>query len=92
MRRAIGVRVGLLLLLFAEAMRGDAVVTNARDRVGLLNVGAVNADALAIMSPRASVLDVTILFLFSARVMFDHSYSIYGLSNAMKSRDDEAAR
>ena len=54
----MGWRVGLLLLLFAEAMSGDAVVTNARDRVG----GAVNADALAIMSPRARVLDVTILF------------------------------
>ena len=59
----MGRRVGLLLLLFAEAMSGDAVVTNARDRDGLLNVGAVNADALAIMSPRARVLDVvTMLF------------------------------
>jgi len=57
MRRAMGWRVGLLLLelegVFAEARKGDAVVTKAR-----VEVGAVNADALVIMRPSAMVWEM----------------------------------
>jgi len=51
MRRAMGWRVGLLLLLLfpglvADARKGEAVVTNAARVVGLLNVaGDWNAEA-----------------------------------------------
>ena len=66
MRRAIGWRVGLLLLLllldvFAEARKGDDAVTNAV-RVG--NVVVVNADVFVIMRPSDNVREIGAIVCF----------------------------
>ena len=62
MRRAIGWRVGLLLLLdvFADARKGDAEVTNAR----VCNVVVVNADVFVIMRPSDNVREIGAIVCF----------------------------
>ena len=62
MRRAIGWRVGLLLLLdvFADARKGDDAVTNAC--VG--SVVVVNADVFVIMRPSDNVREIGAIVCF----------------------------
>ena len=64
MRRAIGWRVGLLLLfmlldVFADARKGEAV-TNAR----VCNVVVVNADVFVIMRPSDNVREIGAIVCF----------------------------
>ena len=69
MRRAIGWRVGLLLLLlmlldvFADVRKGEAEVTNAR----VCSVVVVNADVFVIMRPSDNVREIGAIVCFFIR-------------------------